>query len=257
MSEANQGGVRRPNFKPNVKANLAVTQSLGKFIDIPKGTSNLVRFLPPGEDGMIWTRLAQHYGFADEDDPNRTIALACLEHHGNETTGFKCWVCDFLKVLASHYVAKNPILKTVVRGKGSIALSNNYYTRAMRLEKDGDKYVSKGVQLLRLPSGGVHSVNKIMSEQAAGGEDLFTDIDKGQALTVTNNGKGPVWYEASRSGVVVGLDELSPNWVEAMGWDMYMELAPRIMARAEQRKAAERTYGSMVDFDDLQKEFGL
>ena len=249
--------LKRPGFKPSLKANLESTKLDKLFVDIPKESSMLFRFYNPSiEDpanpgkGTIWFRVAQHFRLKTEE--GRGMAVADLSVHGTEETGKVDYISKLVNVLLKHgdkaeqAIAKG--LSTSFRWNAQVAIAEK--------QEDGT-LTFKGPKILGLPRTGAQAVNEVEKAADMAGEvgGPF-DIDKGFNIMITRH-PGQPWYTAQRAGSPVSLDEIIPGWEGSYISDLKDKVGLKVLTYDEQREAVMRTYAAELDWDLLQSEFDL
>ena len=243
--------LKRPGFKPNLKANLESTKLDKLFVDIPKESSMLFRFYNPSlESGEIWFMVAQHFRLKTEE--GRGMAIADLSVHGTEETGTIDYVSKLVDVLTKHgdkaelAIAKG--LKTSYRWNAQVAVAEK--------QEDGT-LTFKGPKILGLPRTGATAVNEVaIAADMAGEVGGPFDVDRGFNILVTRH-PGTPWYTAQRAGSPVSLDEIIPKWEESFISDLEDKVGLKVLTYDEQKEAVMRTYAAELDWDLLQSEFDL
>jgi len=242
-------GLKRPGFKPNVKASLATTTSDKVFFDVKPDTTLRIRVLPPArEDGSIWTVAVNHFRLKNEE--GRGVALACKKEHGDDGV---CWLCDLSRVLKRHGDKDEQEIGDTIRP------SPRWYVQALIGEKNEEgKWEYFGPKLVGLPKTAAEEVNSILGTQDAADDDYFCDVEKGQDLLITRTGSGyATRYKVMASGQKANLDKVHPGWEKAFISDVYDRLGLNLWEADDVKAAAHRAFGDKLDWENLSKEFKL
>lgn len=230
-------GLNTPKFhKPSVAANRKATARPTVFFDIKPDTTVRLRVVPPlAEDGILFTKAVNHFGFKNEDDIN--IAPACLLAH---TDGERCFICDLTKYLYSINDSK------LAR---RISAKPKWFLQAFVW--DGTEYF--GPKLVGLSKTTAEAVNDILDQQEQTDVPFFCDPDEGHDLMITRKGAGlQTKYTVNAGGKPVKLSKIVPGWEERVFEDVMAKIDPRIMTYDEQRETAVRSLEGIdwSDFDD-------
>ena len=246
-------GIEKPEFKfePNVNATIRDTRTSGLYADVPKGGEIRVRFAP--KSGSLWTKAVNHYGFKREDDKGGTIA--CLNFHGTEATGAKCFICALVDYLST---ADTKVERKLSQGLGSLASTENYYAQVWVYEDDGEGgAIYTGPKLLRLPKTGAERVGEVLDRLVnVQSQPHFADPENGQDLIIRNAGKGlPAQrYSAMETAKIYPLAEIDSMWQEKLIADVYARLALRIYSPLEQYQIAREKYADEINWDRVAEE---
>ena len=243
--------VKRPGFVPDIQANLNATKQSGLFRNVKEDETLVVRFFPPAsEDGLLFRKARNHYKI--KDDNNKPIALACLEEHGTEDTGYECWLCKLVLALGKGDTTEKEFGK-------QLRANDSHYAQVLEAnKKDDGSFNYAGPFLLRLPKTAASSVNKIMGNQHMMGEPYFCDVDAGQNLMITRTGTGfNTEYHVDRSSSQTSLDDIFPAWAEKFFDDILGTVNLNIIDPSLQKKYAQLTFGDKLDWGMLEAECGL
>jgi len=246
--------VERPRYKPNVAANKKATRIEKIFIDIPENATMRLRILAKNYDPNIemdsediYYIATNHFKVKNEEG-NKT-ALACLRDHGTEDTCTDCYLCrlsEYLKSLGD----KNQ--KDIGY---KIKPSAQWYVQAYVAEKNpvSGTWEYNGPGLLRLPVTGSNAITEIITNQDKDDEVSFLDITEGFDLNIKHHDKLP-WYSADRVSKRENLDDLVPTWEQNFIKDMKSKVRQVVVAPDEQREAAIRMWGNVLDFEALSEQ---
>lgn len=239
-------------YPVNIKANLQTLKSNSRFRDVGEGETVIFRFAPSVDpkNGLIFYRTMNHYRFKDQD--GRGLALADLREHGNTETGYDDYITKLSNVLKEHGDETEKKIGKDIEG------SNRYYAQgfeAVRMSDGTFKYESN--RLLSVPKTAAEAVLKVMERQAMLGELPFTDVNEGQTILISRDGKGRnTKYSAERSGQKVPLDEIVPDWKTQLHKDVIEALILKVYTPAMQKQIAQLSYPKL-DWERLEQEFGL
>lgn len=229
--------LNRPTFKPSVAANRKAAKKKSVFWDLLPDTITRVRVVPPlTEDGIIYTKAVNHFGF--KNDEGIGIAPACLNEHGDGD----CFICELVEYLystgekAAEKIAKRISAKTKWHIQGFVW--------------DGVEYV--GPHLIGLTKTTAEALNDIMDQQEQTDTPFFCDPDEGQDVAITRKGSQlSTKYSVNTAGKPCALDDIVPDWQEKVFTDVLGAIAPRILTPEAMREAAEREYGDEIDWEDF------
>ena len=241
--------VERPNFEPNIQANLANLTSEKIFVDPKPDATTIVRFLPPLEDGIIFHVALNHYNFKDQEGNN--LAMACLERHGTEETGNVCYVDQVLEVAEGG----DTYMRSLAANKGGHPARPRYYAQVAIGELQQNKTVTYiGPKLMGLAATAANGVIDILKNQQSMGEDIATSADVGQAIYIHRKGAGlQTRYSVERSGNKTKLDEIFPKWESKYIHDVYSKLRLKVYSPEMQKEIVRTTHGDKLDWDLLEK----
>lgn len=242
--------LKRPGFKPNLKANIESTRRDDLFIKIPIEASMLFRFLnPSNEDGVIWYKVAQHYKLKKEEGGG--MAVADLRFHGTDETGKVDYITKLCDVLKKHGdKAEKKIGKDMTTSFGW-----NAQVAVAEKQEDGT-FTYRYPKILGLPRTGATAVNEVEKAMDMGGGKSPFDVDEGFNIMITHHKESP-WYTAQRAGSPTSLDDIIPGWEEQFIDDLPGKVSINILTYNEQREAVMRTFAAELDWDLLQEQFGL
>lgn len=240
--------LNRPTFKVNTAANAKATERKTVFYDLKPDTKTRLRVLPPvTEDGLIFTKVTNHFRLKNED--NFGMALACLVDHGNDETGEVCYICNLV----------NYLRKTGDKGDSKIAgdLRGNprWYMQCLIWDPHSEEYF--GPKLVGVSKTTAEAINELLVAQEDSGDDFFCDPENGQDLTITRKGSGlNTKYTVMPSGQKTSLDDIFPGWEDKIITDVYGAIDLKIEDQDGQKRALYRTFGDELDWDAIQERVG-
>lgn len=240
--------LQKPTFKVNIGANAKATERKTVFHDLKPDTTTQLRVLPPvTEEGLIFTKVTNHFKLKNED--NYGMALACLEDHGNDETGEDCYLCALVKYLRK------------TGDKGDIKIANDlrasprWYLQALVYDSDTGTYF--GPKLIGLSKTTAETVNDLLVQQENSGDSFFCDPDEGQDLMITRKGTGlNTKYTVSLTGRKASLDDIFPEWTDKILTDVYAAIELKIQDQDGQKRAAYRTFDDELDWASIEQHVG-
>lgn len=239
--------LNKPTFKVNIAASKKSTERKTLFADIKPDTSMRLRCAPPvTEDGMIFTKVTNHFRLKNEEGFG--LALACLEEHGNDDTGESCYLCNVIKMLKGGDKGDQKIAS-------ELRASPRWYMQAWIYDKESDSYV--GPKLVGLSKTTAEAVNDILVAQDESGDDYFCDVENGQDIVITRRGSGlNTKYTVQPTGKKMPLSEVQANWEEKIILDVYGALELKLEDPDGQKRALYRTFEDELDWEAIQDQIG-
>lgn len=237
--------------KLNLAASRRATERDSLFVDVPAEGSVQVRFSPPDESGIFFTRTVQHFKF--KTDEGRGAAYACLKTHGDPKVTGKCAICDVVEHFKKSEVKAERELADAFNGFGP---STNFYAQVYVKGRE-----DQGPKLLKLPPGATTDFLAQVAIAEQNGIAVPTDEgvveggqvkDPGGAWYVfgkrQENGK---WkYTSMTTGRHQPLGAVDPEWREKF-LDVQAALQLKVLARAEQVQALIDNFGTQLDLDQV------
>lgn len=234
--------------KPNVAANLDATRSSNLFENVPDNATVRYRFLPTVHpDGVIWYPVKNHFKLkeaAEEaGEQDRGIAIACNDLHGEGN----CYLCRLNVTLKKHGDKAEKAI-----GKGIYA-NPRYHAQVMVGEMSSDgKVTYHGPRILGLPKGASEDVSQLIKTMDMMHQPIFTDVEKGQDVIISTTGSGlKKRYKVDRSGEIMNLDEIIPDWGDRFIEDMDDALGLKRATNEEMKAIAQYTFGDQLDWEEL------
>lgn len=239
--------LQKPTFKVNIAASKKSTERKTIFQDIKPDTSVRLRCAPPvTEDGMIFTKVVNHFKLKNEEGFG--LALACLEEHGNDDTGENCYLCNLVRMLKGGDKAEVKIAKEM-RG------SPRWYMQAWVYDKDTGLYI--GPKLVGLSKTTAEALTDILVSQDESGDDYFCDVENGQDIVITRRGSGlDTKYTVAPTGKKMPLSEVCPNWEDKIIMDVHAAMELKLEDPDGQKKAVYRTFEDELDWEAIQDQIG-
>jgi hypothetical protein len=240
--------LNKPTFKVNVGANARTTERKTVYYDLKPDTRTRLRVLPPvTEDGLIFTKVTNHFKLKNEE--NFGMALACLEDHGNDETGEVCYLCELVKYL------KKTGDKGDAKIAGDLKCNPRWYMQALIYDESTGEYV--GPKLVGLSKTTAEAVNEILVNQEDSGDDFFCDPENGQDLVITRKGSGlNTRYTVAPTGNKASLDDIFPAWEEKIITDIYAAIDLKVQDQDGQKRAVYRTFDDDLDWEAIQENVG-
>lgn len=245
--------LQKPKFHmPSAAESQQFVDSDAKFITIKDGESATLRFLPPPSGyPSIFVPAANHHGLKNQD--NRNIALACLEKHGNESTGKVCLLCAAANALKATGDKTDAKLADEFRQKGP-----RFYTQVLRAlvrRKESGKgteiYGWTSPKFAQWSGTTQGKLQTIMNKMESEGDPLYQDPVEGQALVITRSGSTfDTDYMVERSSQVVALDVIRPEWQDEATADIYGALKLNVVGPDEQLAHLRVTFPG-IDWDSV------
>jgi hypothetical protein len=237
-------------YKFNLQASIASTAGNSKFLDIPKDGSIRVRLLPPTEeDGSLFTAVANHYNFKEDD---RSVALACTKLHGDG----ECFLCDLSEYLQKFGDAGE---KKVGKSQKGIQQSKSWYFQACAAIKDPEtgEWSYGDPKLVRVPKTGAEAITEILASQQRNEEPFLFDPENGKDVEISRDDSGRFTSDSALPvGVPSNLDDMLPDWETKMFTDITEELSLRVRTIEEQITAARTCYPSL-DWSKIESNMGV
>ena len=234
-------GLKKPKtYSVNRAKNKNALKKKTNFYALGEGTHRM-RVVPPmNEDGLIFTKATNHFGFENEDGFH--IAPACQCEHGDGT----CWICDLVNYLYSTGDSGDEKIAKKIKQ------SSKWHIQAFVW--DGEKY--DGPFLVGLSKGSADKVNDMFDQLEALGEADFCDPDEGLDLIITRKGTGmtDTRYTVGMGNKRTALDDLVPDWPGRVFTDVMEKVDPRMMDAKTMRQTAVRTFGDTLDWEVVDKE---
>jgi len=238
-------------FKVNIKGNISNLSSDSKFVDIPENDSVLFRPAPPvRDDGMLFYPVVNHYKLKDAE--GRGTALADLEAHGNDETGYVDYIARLSKALLE---SGGDDLKKI--GK-DLKASRRFYWQGWKAVKGADgTFQYERCRLMAVPKTCATDIMQAFKSMDEFGEAPGCDPVGGQLVRISRSGSGfNTKYRAERSGLVTSLDDIIPDWKTQLFEDIYDALKLNIVSPDEQKKLAQLTYPNLP-WKELEEKHGL
>jgi len=239
--------------KINVKANLAKMGGGSFFRDVGDGETVVFRFMPADEDGILFIKSFNHWGFKNQET-GRGLALADLREHGNEETGYEDYIARLSEVLMDFPDGSREFeIGDKIKG------NNRFYGQGYEMTIQSDGTFKHEYKFLSVPITGAKSVLAVATDCAALGESDFTDSDEGQAVLVGRTGTAfKTKYTASRSGRISSLGDAMPAWKDnyLTVTEMYSKLKLVLHTPEEQKEIAMFSFPDL-DWDMLKTEYNL
>jgi hypothetical protein len=205
-----------------------------------------------------------HYNFksiggdGDDDGSSNSISLACLETHGNEETGQKCYVCDLLAVLET-YMADADTRKLFSRkARNHLHANSRYYAAAFEgVDIDGEWKFDGPAKVFGFPTSVKNEIMKIVKAQKQFKEVPFHDEKKGLCLYVSKEGSGlQTKWSVERGGQPQDINELIPGWESKIFTDIWAQLDLKVYDRDLQKRVFKYSYPKL-DWERIEQEFSL
>lgn len=240
--------LNKPTFKVNTGANKKATERKTIFHDLKPDTTTRLRVVPPvTEDGLIFTKVTNHFKL--KNDENFGMALACLGDHGNDETGEKCYICELVDYLR----------KTGDKGDAKIAgdlrASPRWYLQAFVYDKDSGEYF--GPKLIGLSKTTADAVNDLLISQEDSGDDFFCDPENGQDISIKRTGSGlNTKYTVMPTGQKKNLDDIIPGWQDKLIMDVYAAIDLKLEDMDGQKRAVYRTFNDELDWEAIEERVG-
>jgi len=233
---------QRPTYTATAAASQEMTKTPSLFFDMKEPGTYLMRILPRLDNNpAIYIKSVLHYGFVDPDDPERRIALGCLEHHGTDGTGDDCLLC---KVAAWLCAQDDPTLNKMGAGYGSIGAVHVTYIQAWVKDLATTKW--HGPHLVKIaagPKGVAPKLSALLSMAENLNQPVFVDFDDGQAIGITREGTGRnTEWSVQSSGVFGSIDDIDPKWLDKVIKDVPAKLNVKVWSQEDQWDAVMRAY---------------
>lgn len=235
--------IKRPTFKPNVKAILASTANEKRIMDFPVDSVTRVRVFPrPGDEGEIYYRAEQHFGLKYN---GRNSSLACLNAHGDGTE--KCPTCEVIYALMDSGDEK---LKEL--GK-KLVINKRFYAQIRVVTYDENKVKKfSAPKIVGFTQKAANDINAALRMQEDSGDDLAVDINAGQDFMVERKGAMlATRYNVMATGKKEDLDVLLPNWADDFIHDIPKTVNLNILTRAKMVESLKASLGDVIDIDEV------
>ena len=237
--------MKRPGFSPDAEASVAAAkQDNSLFVKIANGETVTVRILPPDrEDQVMFTPSQNHWNLRHPDD-DTNIAVACLDMHGNEETGYECTVCALRNAVFELPDAERKVYKKFLE---DTRLNGRYNMQVITPTLRNGEKVYVGPRLWGVSKKVITTLTTMQKSLMATNKPSFADADKGQDLIVSRTGDGfDTEYTIMLSGDMTSLDDIMPTWADKFWPSLYPKLKLRIYAPDKLRAVLAHTYGKEI-----------
>lgn len=252
---ATTAGAKRPTWRANVATNRAMTDRKSLFFTFPANATTTIRVIPRYDKvglelGAMFVKQRLHYdlnsGFASLDDPNRKIAPACLQEHGDGN----CYMCNVIDWLKSQTVDER--LKTLGE---SLYATEQIQAQTWILDTSSKKWY--GPRIVKVPKGVATELTSMLSMAEDNDMPVFCDPDQGQGVAVSRTGTGRfnTKYSSQLTGKIQSMDVLDPNWWETCIKDLPAKLDMKVLNIDEQKQILVAAHPDLP-WDLIEEEIG-
>lgn len=244
-------GAKRPSYRVSAAATKAMTKRKGLFMDLAANTDLYVRVMPrlDGEES-IFAQTHLHYKMKGKDGAD--IALGCLEEHGDEDTGYDCYLCQLAEWLAAQ---EDKNLHKMGTGFGSIEAGEQLYIQAWVFEPSTKEW--SGPRLVKCKPTIAGKLGDLIASAEDFGSTPFVDFDEGQIIKLTRTGstKNDTRYEVTPTGEFISMDEVDEHWAKNAIKSLPAKLEVRVWDIDEQKQAAHRAFPDLP-WDIIEEDIG-
>ena len=242
QSEERIGAAKPPAFKASVAANKAMTRRDALFFKLAPDSNTTIRVIPRYdpiglESGAIFVQQKLHYtiidgknsGFPSPADPERKVAPACLQHHGDGNCLF-CQLSEWL--IANGFSALGEKMVTATQLQVQVWI----------LDPTSKKWY--GPRVINAPKTVADKLTTMISMAEDNDMPQFCDPEQGQGITVTRTGASfnTTRYDAQLTGRIMSMTDVDPDWWTKCIQDLPKKLDLKVLSWEEQRVSAEQAH---------------
>jgi hypothetical protein len=249
-----KAGATRPKFKASAAANRAMTERKTMFFSFPANTTTTVRIIPRYDDvgleqGALFVLQRLHYdvegGFSLPNDPQRKIAPACLQEHGDGN----CYMCNLIDWLKAQDDER-------LQNLGSdLYATEQLQAQAWILDPSSKDWY--GPKIVKVPKSVANDMTNAISMAEDNDMPVFCDPDEGMGMAVTRTGQGRFGtkYSTQLTGKVMSMDDIDPDWWERCIKDLPAKLDMKVLNIDEQKEILVHAHPDLP-WDAIEDDIG-